>query len=152
VVGYELADVVQAGKITPYPGVERFTKWGVCFMDGRDIPFDTVILATGYRPTVQFVQSELDLDTGGYPLLDGWRSTRNPHLYCVGFWYSTREGWLQSIGRVARMAVAQIAAEQHRSRKSLQSRGALLPGDLQNGGRPKRDVGAEILQRDIQIV
>jgi len=64
-----------------------------------------VILATGYRPTLDFVAHELQLDSDGRPRLDReWRALGNPQLYCVGFWYPTTEGWLQAIGRVARTA------------------------------------------------
>jgi len=68
-----------------------------------------VILATGYRPTLDFVAHELQLDSDGRPRLDReWRALGNPQLYCVGFWYPTTEGWLQAIGRVARTAARAI--------------------------------------------
>lgn len=112
VVGYSLPAAVTTKSINVYSGVTGFVPGGVTFADGRAAPFDAVILATGYRPTVQFVAHELDCDARGWPLVDRfWRSRRNPHLSCVGFWYPATEGWLQSIGRVARAAVRGICAK-----------------------------------------
>ncbi len=109
VVGYSLPAAVTAGNITLYGGIARFTPGGVQFADGHAGPFDTIILATGYRPSVQFVAHELDFDAQGWPVVDQyWRSQRNPQLICVGFRYPATEGWLQAIGRVARTAVRGI--------------------------------------------
>lgn len=109
VVGYELPEAVAAGHVTVYRGLTHFLPGGVCFAAGQVVPFDAVILATGYRPTLHFVQHELAFDQRGFPRLHNWRSTRNPHLYCIGFQYPTIEGWLQAIGRVAQQAVTELA-------------------------------------------
>lgn len=111
VVGYLLPDAVAAGDITMYSGVQRFIPGGIEFMDGMTECFDSVIMATGYRPTVQFVAHEIEFDARGRPRVDAsWRSVRNPHLFCVGFNYPATEGWLQAIPRVARDAASAIAA------------------------------------------
>jgi cation diffusion facilitator CzcD-associated flavoprotein CzcO len=99
VIGYGLPDAVRAGKVTVYGGIERFVPQGVRFVDGREASFDSVLLATGYRPTVQFVQHELERGTD-----------ISPPLFCVGFTYPVTEGFLQSIGREARATVQQVAA------------------------------------------
>ncbi len=110
VVSYELPEMVRAGRVTVYPGVERFVEGGVCFVGGQQAAFDSVILATGFRPTLPFVADHLRFDERGWPLLDEhWRSRVNPALFCVGFRYPTTEGWLQAIGRFARQAVDGIA-------------------------------------------
>ena len=103
VVGYELPEAVAAGHIKVVPAMERFINNGVQFVDGATATFDTVILATGYRPTLGFIQpDQLELDEKGWPKLDDhWRSVRNPNLICLGFRYPSTEGWLQSIGRFA---------------------------------------------------
>jgi cation diffusion facilitator CzcD-associated flavoprotein CzcO len=111
VVGYELPEAVAAGQVQVYPGVTGFVPSGVCFADGQQATFDSVIMATGYRPTLDFVRDELAFDAKGAPRLQHGRSTRNPHLYCVGFSYPTTAGWLQSIGRAARQVAAQIPKE-----------------------------------------
>ncbi len=109
VVGYGLPEAVAAGKVTVHPGTRRFFPGRVQFEDGSEAPFDTAILATGYRPALQFVAHEVERDARGQPVLDrSWRSTCNPHLLCVGFWYPSTRGWLQSIGGVVREAVAAL--------------------------------------------
>jgi len=105
VVGYELPQAIAAGRVRRYGAIARFLPGAVRFADGREYACDAVILATGYRPTLDFVAHELQLDSDGRPRLDReWRALGNPQLYCVGFWYPTTEGWLQAIGRVARTA------------------------------------------------
>jgi len=112
VVGYDLPEAVAAGRVRRYGGIARFAPGKVYFDDGREYACDAIILATGYRPTVDFVAHELRLDANGTPLVDReWRAIGNPRLYCVGFWYPTTEGWLQSIGRVARTAARSIARQ-----------------------------------------
>jgi putative flavoprotein involved in K+ transport len=110
VVGYQLPEAVAAGRVTRSPGVSRFLPGRVQFDNGSSEPFDAVVMATGYRPTIHFVADQVDLDQHGKPRVDRyWRSVRNPHLVCVGFAYPTTEGWLQAIGRVARTAAEGIA-------------------------------------------
>lgn len=111
VVGDDLPAAVAAGEIRCVGGVARLVPGGVRFDDGHEAPFDAVILATGFRPTIGFVAGGLRLDAQGRPEVDGqWRSVGNERLFCVGFWYPTTEGWLQAIGRVADAAAAGIAA------------------------------------------
>jgi putative flavoprotein involved in K+ transport len=112
VVGYRLPKAVDEGNVTVYRGIKRFTSSGVQFQDGILGTFDTIILATGYRPTVQFVAEEIELDDAGRPKVDrAWRSVKNPQLYCVGYWYPTTAGWLQSIGRIAQQVAKSIAKQ-----------------------------------------
>ncbi|WP_420146553.1 flavin-containing monooxygenase [Spirosoma sp.] len=85
---------IKAGKITILPGIERIngdsgpTKI-VTFTDGRELPFDAIILATGYRPGLATViGDELAgkiLNERGYPkkLWFDDRSLRG--LYFLGF-------------------------------------------------------------------
>ncbi len=109
VVGFEFPEAVRAGRIQVYrSGMQAFCPHGVRFADGQEAAFDTVIMATGYRPTVDFVAHELEFNAAGFPLLQAGRSTRNPHLYCVGFFYPTTEGFLQSLDRQTRQVVQQL--------------------------------------------
>lgn len=106
VVGFELPEAVEEGKVTVYGDIAQLVPGGVQFVDGHEALFDSIIMATGYRSTVQFVAHELDFDDVGRPKVDRyWRSTRNPNLICVGLHYPTTEGWLQKIGRVVHTAV-----------------------------------------------
>jgi cation diffusion facilitator CzcD-associated flavoprotein CzcO len=106
VVGYELPEAVAAGRVVVYGAVGRLEAGTAHFTDGRAAPFDSIILATGYRPALGPVAHLVDLDERGWPLLDArCRSLRTPRLVCVGYTYPTTEGWIQAIGRVARYAV-----------------------------------------------
>jgi cation diffusion facilitator CzcD-associated flavoprotein CzcO len=101
VVGFDLPDAVEAGRVKDFStGIDHFVEDGVVFEDGQQGVFDAVILATGYRPTLHFVEGQVDFHPDGSPVLKQWRSTLNPHLFCVGYHYPNTEGWLQSIGRV----------------------------------------------------
>ena len=108
VVGYELPEAVERGDVKVYGGISHLSEGGVHFKDGQEVPFDAIILATGYRPTVSFVSDYLELDAKGYPILQKGRSTLNRNLFCVGFYYPATEGFLQSVGRFARMVVQQV--------------------------------------------
>ncbi|WP_018619989.1 flavin-containing monooxygenase [Spirosoma luteum] len=48
-------DQIKAGKITVLPGIDRINAKTVTFSDGRELPFDAIVLATGYRPALEAV-------------------------------------------------------------------------------------------------
>ena len=109
-IGFHLVDAIRAGAIRVKPAIDRFTTGGVRFADGSEIPFDDVILATGYRPAVGLLGDLITVDGCGFPLRrDGVVSADQPGLYFVGHTYDTR-GALFNIGRDARRAAALIAA------------------------------------------
>ena len=60
---------IQSGEIAVFPGIDRFTPDGVRFVDGREAPFDAVVLATGYSAGVErlFPETEVPLDANGMP-------------------------------------------------------------------------------------
>lgn len=116
VVGYELPRAAARGRVTVYPGIARLLPDGAWFSDGRVADFDTIILATGYRPALDWLDPAPALDPHGRPQVDRcWRALGRPRLSCVGFVYPSTEGWLQSIGRVAREAAEGIVGRCHRS-------------------------------------
>jgi hypothetical protein len=107
VVGFELPEAVRAGKVAVYGAVDHFTVEGVQFADGQQAAFDAVILATGYRPTIDFIRPRPQLDERGRVLDRG----EHPRLHTVGFYYPATAGWLQSIGRAARRVVEKVKKE-----------------------------------------
>lgn len=110
VVGFQLPQAIGRGQIDVYRGIERFVHTGIRFADGCELPFDAVILATGFRPSLQFIHGGIRFDKRGRPLVNHqWRSVANERLFCVGFEYPTTEGWIQAISRVAGEAAAGIA-------------------------------------------
>ncbi|HEU4326521.1 MAG TPA: NAD(P)/FAD-dependent oxidoreductase [Roseiflexaceae bacterium] len=110
VVGYALPEAAARGQVAVYPAVARLLPEGAWFSDGRLADFDAIILATGYRPALDFVAHALHRDERGRPRVDRrWRALGARRLSCVGFRYPATEGWLQGIGRVARQAADGIA-------------------------------------------
>lgn len=101
---------IRRGEIAVYPGVEALQPGAVRFLDGREAPFDAVILATGYAPEVQalFPGQPLPLDERGLPrVLSGSQALAGLHF--VGFDVRQPGGLLRTIARQA-LAVAQAVA------------------------------------------
>lgn len=100
-------DAVKAGRVAVRPGVERFTRTGVVFEDGREEAFDAVVLGTGYRPGVaEFLEAPEALDERGVPVASGGMEAA-PGLYFCGF-HVAPGGMLQAIGREAPAIAAAI--------------------------------------------
>lgn len=112
VVGFDLPNAVRAGHVIVVPEVASVQADRVVFVDRNERVVDSIVLATGFRPALSWLHSDLlDLRADGTPVLDASnRSLRNQHLYCVGFDYPNTEGWLQAIGRVAVATADAIAA------------------------------------------
>ncbi|WP_437688207.1 flavin-containing monooxygenase [Sorangium sp. So ce176] len=78
--------LIQQGKIAVVPGPRAFTETGVIFTDGRELPFDAVVLATGYRAGLgDFLEDAARFtDERGYPRWHG-APTPTPGLFFIGF-------------------------------------------------------------------
>src|SRR5262249_32602703 len=61
-IGLGLADALRAGSIGLKHAIVRFTDRGVCFDDGTELPFDAVILATGFRAAVGMLGPLIELE------------------------------------------------------------------------------------------
>lgn len=101
---------IRRGRITVYPGIATLTTDGVRFTDGREAPFDTVLLATGYDAALQdfFPDTPLPLDERGMP-----PAVRGEGV-CAGLWfvgYDVRQpgGLLRTIAGQATAAAQQVA-------------------------------------------
>lgn len=79
-------DAVRRGEIIIYPGIKNFTKTGVVFVDGREIDFDKVILATGYQTDLRSMlpDAHAALDEKGAPIVSGGE-TKEAGLYFCGY-------------------------------------------------------------------
>ncbi len=102
--------LARQGKIAIRPGVERFTEGGVVFTDGREEPFDAVVLATGYRPALEELVQGIEsvADDRGRPKASG-APTALGGLYFCGF-HVAPTGMLREIGIEARRIAEAIAA------------------------------------------
>ncbi len=101
-------DLVKAGRVCVREGVERFVGNEVRFRDGKQEPYDTVILATGYRPRVDDFLRGVDalLDEDGTPIRSGVEAARG--LFFCGF-HVPATGVLHGIAREAKRIAADIS-------------------------------------------
>ena len=101
-IGLHLADAVRDGRIVVTGGLARFTDRGMRFDDGAELPFDAVVLATGYRAALGVMGSLVHVDRCGFAarhhrvVSDAQRD-----LYFVGHNYGI-DGAIHNIGRDAR--------------------------------------------------
>jgi putative flavoprotein involved in K+ transport len=121
VIGLDFLRLAKSGAITIRSGIQSFTPSAVAFADGSEEFYDVVILATGYRPALDYLDGLLTLDEGGRPARDGVRSTDQPDLYFVGMQYDIR-GTLFNIANEAPLAAKQIAASLKRDKSASLAR------------------------------
>lgn len=108
IIGLEFLRYAREGKIRVAGAIEHFTDTGVRFSDGREETLNAVILATGYRPALGYLEGVIALDAEGFPELDGLRAKGIPNLYFVGMHYDLL-GTLFNISREAPVVAAEIA-------------------------------------------
>lgn len=94
---------IKSGGIKVAPDIKCFTEHGAIFISGRQAEFDSVILATGYRPGFEkFLPAELRPGKSGLT-----RRASELGLYLVGF-HNPVTGLLREIGREAVAVTADI--------------------------------------------
>ena len=109
-IGFNLVDEIRAGRVAVRPGLDAFTASGVRFTDGREEPYDTVILATGFNAAVQPLAALVQLDAKGFgQRRDRVVSIDQPGLFYVGHNYDA-SGGLSNIRQDAPLAAAAVAA------------------------------------------
>ncbi len=81
-----LFHLLEHGRVTIAPGIERLDGDGVVFKDGRREIFDTILWATGYRATFPFLEDGHIDWADGVPLRFGGGAiaARTPGLYFNG--------------------------------------------------------------------
>jgi len=102
--------LIRQGKIVVVPGIERFDDGTVHFDNGRAMPFDAVVLATGYRTGIEgfLDDSARFLDAQGYPRDDAAEAAKAEGLFFVGY-RNPLTGALHDIARQAEAAAVAIA-------------------------------------------
>jgi cation diffusion facilitator CzcD-associated flavoprotein CzcO len=109
-IGFHLVDRIRAGQVAMRPGISRFTRSGVRFMDGSEEDFDDVILATGFRAALQPLGGLVETDQRGFARRhDRIRSAGHPDLFFVGQNYDATGG-LANIRHDARLLADAVAA------------------------------------------
>ncbi|MFO7322174.1 MAG: NAD(P)/FAD-dependent oxidoreductase [Chloroflexota bacterium] len=106
--GPELLRALDAGTLKAVAGLERLESDAAVLMDGTRLQVDAVIMATGYRPVVHFLDMPFETDNDGWPVRDeGQEVAGYPGLYIVGRFYQGF-GPLYNMKIEARLAVSQI--------------------------------------------
>ncbi|MDB1088237.1 NAD(P)/FAD-dependent oxidoreductase [Streptomyces sp. ACA25] len=107
---YERALAV--GRMDRRPVFRSLDGDGVVWSDGTREPVDTVLLATGYRPSLDYLRGLGALDADGAPLHSGGISTTHPGLAYVGleFQRSFSSNTLRGVSRDAGHVVRPLAA------------------------------------------
>lgn len=79
-------ELIKQGRIQVVPGPRELTETGVIFTDGRELPIDVIVLATGYRAALEGVleHAERYVDDRGYPRRHGIEA-ETAGLYFIGY-------------------------------------------------------------------
>jgi cation diffusion facilitator CzcD-associated flavoprotein CzcO len=87
VIDVGTVSLIRQGKVSILPGIDRFHEKTISFSDGRELPFDTVIAATGFRSRVEdFIENAAPLlNDRGHPRGLWVDDTRYRGLYFLGF-------------------------------------------------------------------
>lgn len=110
VIGFHLVDAIKAGAVQVRPGVAELTASGARFTDGREEPFDTVILATGFHAALGPLGNLVTTTPKGFARrTDRVTSADQPGLFFVGHNYDSGGG-LANIGIDAKLVAGILSA------------------------------------------
>lgn len=108
-IGFNLVDAIRDGLIQVRGGIAELTERGARFTDGAEEEFDHIILATGFRSALGFLNC-IRRDARGFALrTDRISSADQPRLLFVGHNYDATGGLL-NIKRDSRLAAERLAA------------------------------------------
>ena len=111
-IGFHLVDAIRDGLIRVRGGIDRLTRTGAVFADDKtpsELPFDVVILATGFAPALAPLGQLIRVDAKGFATRrNRVESADQDELYFVGHNYDATGG-LFNIARDARIVAARIA-------------------------------------------
>ena len=122
--GPELLRAVRSGRAEAVDTPVAFQRETALLPDGRHIALDTIILATGFRPALGFLDIDFDVDEQGLPLREvrdfpvyegylphtGYQLRGQPGLYVAGIFYKGRGAFYNFV--VEARIIAQQIEEQ----------------------------------------
>ncbi|KAL9232963.1 hypothetical protein vseg_008015 [Gypsophila vaccaria] len=110
---------IKSGEIKIVPGIKRFCKGKVAFVDGEIHEIDSVVLATGYRSNVPSWLKESEFfSKNGFPKApfpNGWKG--NGGLYAVGFTKRGLSGASEDATKIAE-DISKIWKEETKQKKT----------------------------------
>jgi hypothetical protein len=121
--GPELIHAVQQGQVLPVEAPVDFTASSAILADGQQVELDAVILATGFRPALDYLDVAFEVDEQGLPVREpepfpaydgytpytGYEVQGQPGLYVVGVFYQGK-GAMFNFNVEAEIIVQQIRA------------------------------------------
>lgn len=109
--GRGLVDGIRAGRIRPVAGLARLTRDSAVLLDGTTHPVDAVIMCTGYRPAIDYLDFPFEVDKDGWMVRrseDSQQAAGYPGLYVIGRFYRGL-GPLYNMRQEAEVAIREIA-------------------------------------------
>lgn len=101
VIGLELLAAIRAGRIRVGGALASVEPGAVRFADGTRYPCDALVLATGFRPALDYLAEYITVPDQKKARLDIRAAPTVPNLYFVGLYYDDLRGTLFTIGRQA---------------------------------------------------
>ena len=100
------------GRLTPRAMFTAFTPKGVRWSDGAEEKVDAIILATGFRPSLQHLTPLVATDIAGHLELDGLHVKSEPRVWPLGYgdWTGFASATLIGVGRAAKAITDAIVA------------------------------------------
>ena len=108
VIGLEILDTIRAGRVRVASGIDRFTPDAVRFTDGTERRFDAVVLATGFRPALDYLAGYVTPADEKQAHISVRAAPDVPNLYFVGLYYDGLRGTLYLINGQAREVARRV--------------------------------------------
>jgi flavin-binding monooxygenase-like protein len=110
---------IKSGEIAVFPGIRRLVPGAAEFVDGRTAPFDTIVLATGYRAGVAelFPASAVPVDDRGLPTERAGRGELGG-VHFIGYDLRQPGGLLRAIAQEAVEVAERIGAAPAKARRT----------------------------------
>ncbi|WP_156756381.1 FAD-dependent oxidoreductase [Actinokineospora pegani] len=107
----EVAEARRSGVLHRLPMFDRLTRDGVAWDDGRFVPADTILWATGFRHSLDHLAPLGLRAPGGGIAMDGTRVVADPRVHLVGYGPSASTIGATRAGRAAVAALREHLAE-----------------------------------------
>lgn len=112
VIGLDLPDRIKRGRIAVRGGIDHLAPGRVILADGREEPYDAILLATGYAWAVDFLRPIADNPASLVPEV-GVACASEPSLFFVGM-HRTTQGVLYLVSRSEAPEAARLITRQLR--------------------------------------
>lgn len=127
VTGVPLTPAIQAareaGVLDRLPMFDRITPEGLSWDDGRFIPVDVLLWATGFRASLDHLTPLKLRGPGGGIVMDGTRVAADPRVHLVGYGPSASTVGANRAGRAAVKELRELLGEKRSADASAEARG-----------------------------